>query len=173
MVYSWIRLVNVGALWCGSTSLCHYDGCRYPGMWKVPGSHLNIKTVFPGMGIPMLKIRRSWYRLIFNMGIPILVRRHLDIEMPPGHQEPPYYWHVCDYDVIRVILPVKPLNKLCWGTGKPTGLYLKSPKPQDVVASEVWMLHTQDFARKWSDTSLHKNTTERQCLLKISLFRRY
>ena len=27
--------------------------------------------------IPMLKIRRSWDRLIFNMGIPILVRRHL------------------------------------------------------------------------------------------------
>ena len=30
---------------------------------------------FPGMGIPMLKIRRSPDHLIFNMGIPILVRR--------------------------------------------------------------------------------------------------
>ena len=46
------------------------------------GSHLNIKTVFPGMGIPMLKIRRSCDRLIFNMGIPILVR-HLYIETIP------------------------------------------------------------------------------------------
>ena len=37
---------------------------------------------FPGMGIPMLTIRRSWDRLIFNMGIPILVRQHLYIETP-------------------------------------------------------------------------------------------
>ena len=33
------------------------------------------------MGIPMLKIRWSWDCLIFNMGIPILVTRHLYIEM--------------------------------------------------------------------------------------------
>ena len=38
------------------------------------------KTIFPGMRIPMLKIRRSWGRLIFQMGIPILVRRYLFIE---------------------------------------------------------------------------------------------
>ena len=31
----------------------------------------------------MLKIRRSWDRLIFNMGIPILVRRHLYTETTP------------------------------------------------------------------------------------------
>ena len=31
----------------------------------------------------MLKIRRSRDRLIFNMGIPILVRRHLNIETVP------------------------------------------------------------------------------------------
>ena len=35
------------------------------------------------MGIPMLKIRRSQDRLIFNMGIPILVRLHLYIETAP------------------------------------------------------------------------------------------
>ena len=35
------------------------------------------------MEIPMLKIRRSRDRLIFNMGIPILVRQHLYIETPP------------------------------------------------------------------------------------------
>ena len=44
---------------------------------------VNMKTVFPGMGIAMLKIRRSWDRLIFNMGIPILVRQHLYIETSP------------------------------------------------------------------------------------------
>ena len=35
---------------------------------------------FPGMGIPMLKIRQSRDCLIFNMGIPILVRWHVYIE---------------------------------------------------------------------------------------------
>ena len=43
-------------------------------------ARFNIKTVFPGMGIPMLNIRRSRDRLIFNMGIPILVRRQLYVE---------------------------------------------------------------------------------------------
>ena len=50
----------------------------------------NIKTVFPGMRISMLKIRRSWDRLIFIMGIPILVRRHLYIETAK-------YWLVHSY----------------------------------------------------------------------------
>ena len=47
------------------------------------GPCLNIKTVFPRYGDSMLKIRRSRDRLIFNMGIPILVRRHLYIETAP------------------------------------------------------------------------------------------
>ena len=33
----------------------------------IPGSRLNVKTVFPTDGIPMLKIRRSRDRIIFNM----------------------------------------------------------------------------------------------------------
>ena len=41
--------------------------------WGVSWARLNIKTVFPDMGIPMLKIRGSWDHLIFNMEIPILV----------------------------------------------------------------------------------------------------
>ena len=36
------------------------------------------------MKIPMFKTRRLWVRFIFNMGIPILVRRHLYIESTPG-----------------------------------------------------------------------------------------
>ena len=44
-----------------------------------PGAWFNIKTVLTRYGIPMLKIRQSGDRLIFNMGIPILVR-HLYIE---------------------------------------------------------------------------------------------
>ena len=41
---------------------------------------LNIK---PGPGIPNLKMRRSRDRLIFNMGISILIRRHLYVETAP------------------------------------------------------------------------------------------
>ena len=40
---------------------------------------VSIKTSFPGMGIPMLKIKRSQDRLIFNIEIPILARQHLYI----------------------------------------------------------------------------------------------
>ena len=40
------------------------------------------------IGIPTLKIRRSCDRLIFNMGIPILVRRHLYIETAPRSPQP-------------------------------------------------------------------------------------
>ena len=45
-------------------------------MWP----RFNIKTIFPDVVIPMLKIRRSPDRLIFNMGIPILIRWHIYIE---------------------------------------------------------------------------------------------
>ena len=44
---------------------------------------VSIKPVFPRYRIPMLKIRRSRDRLIFNVGIPKLVRRHLYIETAP------------------------------------------------------------------------------------------
>ena len=47
------------------------------------GPRLNIKAIFPRYGDPILRIRRSQDRLIFNMGIPIPVRRHLHIEMTP------------------------------------------------------------------------------------------
>ena len=46
-------------------------------------SCFNIKTVFPSMGIPMLKIRQLWDCLIFNIRIPTLVRLHLYTETPP------------------------------------------------------------------------------------------
>ena len=44
---------------------------------------LNICTVFPAMGISIIKIRRSWDRLIFIMGIPILVRQQFYTEAAP------------------------------------------------------------------------------------------
>ena len=39
------------------------------------GPRRNIKIVFPGMGISIIKIRRSRDRLISIMGRPILVRQ--------------------------------------------------------------------------------------------------
>ena len=55
--------------WC-STSL--------NGIW----ASSQYKTIFPRYGDPMIKIRRSQDRLIFNMGFPILARWHLYIEIP-------------------------------------------------------------------------------------------
>ena len=49
------------------------------------------------MGIPMFKIRRSRDRLIFNMGIPILLRWHLYIEMAP-------WYHLMQLIHLRVVL---------------------------------------------------------------------
>ena len=44
---------------------------------------LNIKTVFPGMDIVIIKIRQPWDCCIFITGILELVQRcHVDIEMP-------------------------------------------------------------------------------------------
>ena len=38
-----------------------------------PGPRLNRDTIFPGMEISIMKIRRPWDPLIFIMGIPIMV----------------------------------------------------------------------------------------------------
>ena len=56
--------------------------------WRLSGPCFNINTVFPGMGIPMVKKRRSRDRLIFIMGIFILVRPHLYIGTGPGWNFP-------------------------------------------------------------------------------------
>ena len=50
---------------------------------RQPGGRLNIKMSFYDIGIPMLKIRRSHDRLIFNMVIPILGKDGLYIEIGP------------------------------------------------------------------------------------------
>ena len=55
-----------------------------------PGPVSIWRPSFPGMWSPMLKIRRSRDRLIFNMGIPIQIRRYLNIEAAPWL----FHWHV-------------------------------------------------------------------------------
>ena len=52
---------------------------------KTPRSRLNINKFFPGVGISIIKIRQSSDRLIFIMGILILVRRHIYIETGPWY----------------------------------------------------------------------------------------
>ena len=47
---------------------------------------LNIKSIFPGMEIPIIKIRLSDDSLIFIMGIPLLVTR------PPEHSKSMKPW---------------------------------------------------------------------------------
>ena len=50
---------------------------------RTPYRSINIKTVFPGIRVSIMKIKRSWDRLIFIMGISLLVRRHIYIETIP------------------------------------------------------------------------------------------
>ena len=69
---------------CGKKE-AKYQGeriCLFINVISIPGPLHNIKMVFPGMGISMIKIRWSRDRLI--MGILILARRHLYIETAPN-----------------------------------------------------------------------------------------
>ena len=59
---------------------------RYQGYWW-PGFHFNIKTIFPGLGISILKIRWPWH--CFIKGISTLVTlqwRHNGHGSVPNHQ---------------------------------------------------------------------------------------
>ena len=71
---------------------------------KDTGPHVNIKMVFPDMGISIIKIRRSWDRLIFIMGIHILVRQHLHIETGPWSQGSTWDYHLlgCEFNLAPV-----------------------------------------------------------------------
>ena len=66
---------HLSSLPLGPCQNCIFEKYQGPVSIQRPSS--------PGMEIPMLKIRRSRCRLIFNMGIPILVRRHLYNETAP------------------------------------------------------------------------------------------
>ena len=48
-----------------------------------PGPCLNIKTIFPDIRVPIIKMRWPSHCLTFLMGIFILVRWHIYIEMTP------------------------------------------------------------------------------------------
>ena len=64
--------------------LLHSTGGRGFEKWSGTGGCLNIKICrLTSIGMPMLKIRRSRDRLIFNMGIPIPGKDGLYIETGP------------------------------------------------------------------------------------------
>ena len=62
--------------------------CESLRMWR-PGLIFNIKTIFLGIiGIPIIKMRWSWDRVIFIMRIPVLIRWYFYSEMTltaPSH----------------------------------------------------------------------------------------
>ena len=63
----YIDIIHYGI--CGMGVFVPYvDLCK-----RRPVSHINIKTVFPGMEISIMKIKLLWDRFIYLMGIPILV----------------------------------------------------------------------------------------------------
>ena len=73
--------IDISAIYIFNKNIKHRSYCV---LIMISGPRLNITMSFSGMGIPMLKIRRSRNRLIFNVGIPILVRRHLYIQTAPA-----------------------------------------------------------------------------------------
>ena len=54
---------------------------RYAGL-RLTGTSLNLKRVFSGIGICMIKIKRSWDRLIFTMRIPVPEKTILILRWP-------------------------------------------------------------------------------------------
>ena len=85
--FCWKRKIIRKTLGCALTTqrenpvsgrVCQRNkGVQYMETWPC----FNIKMVFQGIGIFILKIRWSWDSLIFIMGIHILLRWHLYIEM--------------------------------------------------------------------------------------------
>ena len=77
----WLGTVRHQAITSKPYLLCHHWG-TVSFSW----ARLNIKTFFPRYGDSHVKDKTVMRRLIFNMGIPILVRRHLYIETAPWWQ---------------------------------------------------------------------------------------
>ena len=73
----------------------------------------NIKTIFPGIRIHVKQIRQSWDHLIFIMGIPILVRRHLYNEMAPRVSlAVPYNWTLLYFKSLLIFITLAHIQSL-------------------------------------------------------------
>ena len=74
-------------------AIYQYHICVHPRDIKEPGPHLNIKTIFPGMEIPMLKIRLPWDRLVsYSPGMRDK-RRVSEIDLSQPRHETAFWWH--------------------------------------------------------------------------------
>ena len=101
----WASLVAVRRL---TVLVWQMIGCDW---WKgiYLGPVLIKRPSFPGMGIPMLKIRWSWDHLLFNMGIPILVSLYWD-----GPQVSLPYSQECRAFMISCYQPKKAIKPASW-----------------------------------------------------------
>ena len=121
--------------------------------WLKPRPRLNIKAVFPGMGIPMSKIRRSEGRLIFNLGMPVLVRRHLYIETAP-------WWHI-DASLNQII--INSSNSLSPAWCQAITWAIADFGPSGTNISKIWIKVHNILKKKWINDVVHK--------MQIPLFR--
>ena len=108
--------------------------------WNGTLGAVSIKRCLTGLGIPMLKIRRSGDRLIFNMGIPIPGKDSLYTETGPrshGIQEikapPDWLLQCCPVTEPRA-RPSPVVTPHSWSQ------YNKSRTPATPFASEIYQL---------------------------------
>ena len=97
----------------------------YHNMGSNTGPRLNIKTVFPGMGISIIKIKGSWDNLIFIIGIhmetffyivtPLWTPKWIDSLIASAlfrnSRSMPYWTNV---SVLVIMLGINPKYLICW-----------------------------------------------------------
>ena len=76
-----IRIIVIKAI--SSARFSKFISTLRSSSTKEPERRLSMKTVFPDIGIYIIKVRRSLDSLIVIMGIPNLVRRHFYAETVP------------------------------------------------------------------------------------------
>ena len=108
--------VNVFSFWVPEPESTQYSGKLH----SYTRACLNVKTTFPGMGVSNIKIRRSWDRLIFIMGIPILARRHFILRQASDLltakdfvSVTTFYWIMCVW-VLFFTCYHKCWDYICW-----------------------------------------------------------
>ena len=123
---------------------------------------------FPGMGIPMLKIRRSPDRLIFNMGIPLLVRWHLYIETAPWVMANAHHivndifryilWNWNYNILLKILLKLAPKGKIGYKCELAQVMVMIFFLKFHVTAFEVTYFFLQLYIQVWYDGSIIKCT---------------
>ena len=117
------------------------------GLERETGLRLSLKVVFPGMGISIIKIRRSRDRLIFIMGIPTLVRRCLYIETVPWYPMCGLLSMVFFISCLYVSCFVQNLTQDSWALFYPTHSLTNSfPKCPDMDFKLIFLIINGRFS---------------------------